>query len=76
MNTGSGFGARVRVCMRACVREWASATSGQVTHPQYLSADVGAPLLLQRAALGVLDEVCDRAGSTELHHQLQGERRR
>lgn len=40
-------------------------------YPENLSADVGDPLLFQRIALGVLDQVCDRAGSTELHDQLQ-----
>lgn len=42
-----------------------------VSHPENLPADVRRPLLLQRVALGVLDEVRHRAGAAELHHQLQ-----
>lgn len=41
------------------------------SHPQDLSADVGDPLLLQRVAFGVFDQVCDWTSTTELHHQLQ-----
>lgn len=41
------------------------------TYPENLSADVSGPLLFQRVALGVLDQVCHWAGSTELHDQLQ-----
>lgn len=39
-------------------------------HPQDLPADVGDPLLLQRVPFGIFDQVCDRAGPAELHHQL------
>lgn len=41
------------------------------THPEDLPADVGDPLLLQGVALGVLDQVGDRAGTAELHDQLR-----
>lgn len=40
-------------------------------HPEDLPADVGDPLLLQGVALGVLDQVGDRAGTAELHDQLR-----
>lgn len=40
-------------------------------HPEDLPADVGDPFLFQGVALGVLDQVCDRAGAAELHDQLQ-----
>lgn len=40
-------------------------------HPEDLPADVGDPLFLQGVALGVLDQVGDRAGAAELHDQLR-----
>lgn len=40
------------------------------THSEDLSRNVGDPVFLQ-AVLCVLHQVCDGAGSTELHHQLQ-----
>lgn len=40
-------------------------------HPEDLSADVGRPLLFQRVALGVLDQIRHRAGAAELHDQLR-----
>lgn len=39
-------------------------------HPEDLPAHVGYPLLLQGVPFGVLDQVGDRAGAAELHHQL------
>lgn len=38
--------------------------------PEDLSGDVGDPVLLQCVALGVLHQVRDGTGATELHHQL------
>lgn len=40
-------------------------------HPEDLSGDVGDPILLQRVAFGVLHQICDGAGTAELHHQLE-----
>lgn len=42
-------------------------------YPEHLSADVSYPVLLQTVPLGLLDQVCHRAGSTVLHHQLDGQ---
>lgn len=42
--------------------------------PEDLSGDVGDPVLLQRVAFGVLHQICDGTGATELHHQLQSGR--
>ena len=45
------------------------------SHPEDLPADVGDPLLLQRVPFGVFDQIRYRAGTTELHHQLQTHRK-
>lgn len=41
------------------------------TNPENLPGDVGNPVLLQRVAFSVLDQICYGTSATELHHQLQ-----
>lgn len=41
------------------------------TDPEDLSGDVGDPVFLQCVAFGVLHQICDGTGATELHHQLE-----
>lgn len=48
----------------------------RAAYPQDLPGDVGYPVFLQRVALGVLHEVCDGSGPTELHNELEGDKTR
>ena len=41
------------------------------TDPEDLTGDVGNPVLFQCVAFGVLHQICDGPGATELHHQLE-----
>lgn len=43
---------------------------GALSHSEDLPGDVGNPVFLQLVPLGVLHQVRNGAGTTELHHKL------
>lgn len=54
------------------VEQWTGEEEGEEEepHPEDLPGDVGDPVFLQLVPFGVLHQVRDGAGTTELHHQL------
>lgn len=63
------------MCIHKIQTQYIRLVKRQRPDPEDLPGDVSDPVLLQCVAFGVLHQVCDGAGATELHHQLEETRR-